>query len=136
TVRPCHDPSSVVGSPLSIRTLARLKEKVCPTIGVVLPRNFKKFWCGSAWTRNFLLARGRPKRFGRLRRSSQASLLEPYNHTESRRTIIASLEWTHRRALQARRTVKRFATRCNVRGVPLRGPRPAVLVVSCDNPGA
>jgi hypothetical protein len=38
---------------------------------------------------------------------------------ESGRTIGASLEWTHRRALQARRTVKRFATRCNVRGVPL-----------------
>jgi len=59
-----------------------------------------------------------------------------WNHIDGGRTIIASVEYPQMRALQARRTVKRFATRCNVRGVPLRGPRPAVLVVSCDNPGA
>src|SRR5436853_4658796 len=88
-----------------------MTEKVCPLIAGISPRNFEKIWRSPAWTRNSwlgqLLSDSTPEQI------VGASIVDLWNHMDSGRSIVASLEWTHTRVLHARRSVEHFATACN-----------------------
>ena len=67
---------------------------------------------GNRVRENSFLAQVRAFAIRCLSRSLRASIVDLWNHMDSGRSIVASIEWTHRRVLQARRTVKHFATSC------------------------